>query len=135
MTTQQETAERVGAAKTLGLARYVQMVFVAFWAILLFIFDKAITAVWDNFAEPMPLLSTAGAAVLSGVVTIALYKNEKISRVSNDVVGELAKVSWPSREETQVSTVVVIITSIIAAIIVGSFDAVWSAITDLIYKV
>ena len=58
-----------------------------------------------------------------------------VIRISHEIVGELAKVTWPSREETQVSTIVVIVTSIIAAIIVGSFDAVWSTITDLIYKV
>ena len=31
-------------------------------------------------------------------------------------------------------TIVVIVTSLIAAAIVGSFDFVWSAITDLLYK-
>jgi preprotein translocase subunit SecE len=134
MTTQQETAERVHP-KTMGLARWVQMTFVAFWLLLLFIFDKLITAIWDNFAEPLPVVSTAVGAALAAVITLALYKNEKVSRVSSEVVGELAKVTWPSREETQVSTVVVIVTSIIAAIIIGSFDAIWSTITDLIYKV
>ena len=75
------------------------------------------------------------AAVVSIVITVVLYRHETVSRVSHEVVGELAKVSWPTRDEVQVSTVVVIITSIIASIIVGSFDAAWSAITDLIYKV
>ena len=42
--------------------------------------------------------------------------------------------AWPSRKETSASTIVVIITSIIAAGILGAFDAVWSTITDLIYK-
>ena len=50
---------------------------------------------------------------------LALYRNEKVSRVAHEVVGELAKVTWPTRKETQVSTIVVIVTSIIAAVIVG----------------
>ena len=51
-----------------------------------------------------------------------------------DVVDELAKVTWPSRKETYTSTIVVIVTSLIAAFIVGAFDYVWSAITDFLYK-
>jgi preprotein translocase subunit SecE len=134
MTTQQETAQHA-APKALGLIRYVQMTFVALWLLLLFVFDKLITAIWDKFAEPLPIVSTFGGAALAAVVTLALYRNEKVNRVCHEVVGELARVSWPTREETQISTIVVIVTSIIAAIIVGSFDAVWSTITDLIYKV
>jgi preprotein translocase SecE subunit len=121
--------------KTLGLARWVQMTFLAFGVFSLWIFDKIITIVWDRFAEPQPTLVTLFAAVASAVMTMTLYRQKKVSRVSHEVVGELAKVSWPSRKETQVSTLVVIITSIIAAAIVGTFDAAWSAITDLIYKV
>jgi preprotein translocase SecE subunit len=58
-----------------------------------------------------------------------------VSRVSSEIVGELARVSWPSRDEIQAATIIVIITSIIASIIVGAFDAAWSSLTDLIYKV
>ena len=82
----------------------------------------------------MVLLATAVREAGAGV-TLALYRREKVKRVATEVVGELAKVTWPSREETQVSTVVVIVTSLIAALIIGAFDAAWSTITDLIYKV
>ena len=78
---------------------------------------------------------TAAAAILAAGTTLTLYRQEKVARVANEVVGELAKVTWPSRTETQVSTIVVVVTSLIAAAIVGVFDAAWSAITDLIYKV
>jgi preprotein translocase SecE subunit len=111
------------------------MTFVAVFLLLLWVLDKVITIAWDRFSEPKPELVTAIAAVIATGVIMVLYRNAKVSRATHEVVGELAKVSWPSRKETQVSTVVVIITSIIAAAIVGAFDAAWSAITDLIYKV
>lgn len=133
--TEQQTASQDVQPRTLGLARWVQMAFVAFWVLLAWVFDKIITLVWDKFSEPLPTAVTAIALVLAGGITLACYRNPKVSRVATEVVGELAKVTWPSREETQVSTVVVIITSLIAAVIVGAFDAAWSAITDLIYKV
>ncbi len=46
---------------------------------------------------------------------------------------ELKKVTWPTRKETQAATIVVIVTVIIAAMILGAFDTVWSFFTDRIY--
>jgi preprotein translocase subunit SecE len=135
MSTQESTADQQFAPKTLGLARWVQLAFMAFAIVLLLIFDRLITIIWDKFAEPDPLLVSALAVALGAGCALAAYRHATVNRLANEVVGELAKVSWPTRDEVQVSTVVVIITSIIAAVIVGSFDAVWSAITDLIYKV
>ena len=136
MATQQSTADQHQYhPRTLGLARWVQLAFMAFAALLLLVFDKTITIIWDKFAEPEPLVVTLAAAVLAVATAVVAYRHPTVSRVANEVVGELAKVSWPTRDEVQVSTLVVIITSIIAAIIVGVFDAAWSAITDLIYKV
>jgi preprotein translocase subunit SecE len=131
---EQETAVEVHRPKSLGLDRWVQIAFMAFALLLLWLLDKIITLIWDRFAEPTPTLVTLLAALIAVSTAVVLYRQEKVSRVAHEIVGELTKVSWPSRKETQVSTIVVIITSVIAAIIVGSFDAAWSAITDLIYK-
>jgi preprotein translocase SecE subunit len=124
-----------GEVKSLGLGRWVQMAFMAVALFLFFVLDKLITLVWDKFSEPPPELVTVIALALGAVGAAALYRTPKVKRVAYEVVSELAKVSWPSRKETQVSTVVVIVTSLIAAIIVGSLDAAWSKLTDLIYKV
>ena len=132
---EQETAAQEGQPKTLGLARWVQMSFVATWLLLGWVLDKVVTLIWDRFAEPQPTVVTALSLAIAGAAILALYRQEKVKRTATEVVGELAKVTWPSREETQVSTVVVIVTSLIAAVIIGTFDAAWSAITDLIYKV
>jgi preprotein translocase SecE subunit len=135
MTTQQTTADHQAPVRAMGLARWVQMAFMGLWAILLIVFDKTITIVWDKFAEPQALSVTGLAVVLSGATTLLLYRHRTVSRVANEVVGELAKVAWPSRDEVRVSTIVVIITSFVAACIVGVFDAAWSWVTDFIYKV
>ena len=60
---------------------------------------------------------------------------KKIHTFVLEVCVELSKVSWPTRKETWSQTVVVLIVSVIAAIILGVYDAVWSHITDLIYNV
>lgn len=121
-------------AASLGLARWVQYVFVVTAAFFLWFLDKVATLVWQNFAEPPAVVITAVAAVISLGGTVALYRNERAHTMVADVVTELAKVTWPSRKETYASTIVVIVTSLIAAGVVGAFDFVWSFFTDLLYK-
>lgn len=119
---------------SLGLTRWVQYVFVVTAAFFLWFLDKVATLVWQNFAEPPAVVLTALSAVIAIGATIALYRNERAHSLVIDVVTELAKVTWPSRRETYASTIVVIVTSLIAAAIVGAFDFVWSFVTDLLYK-
>lgn len=76
------------------------------------------------------LLGLAGAAGAGFYV----YKHPAATTFSTDVVTELEKVTWPSRKETQTATVVVIITTILCALILGVFDAVWAQLTGLIYS-
>jgi preprotein translocase subunit SecE len=126
--------EALPTRATLGLARWVQYVFVVVAAFLLWFLDKVATLVWQNFAEPPTALITALAAMISIGATISLYRNERVHDLVTDVVIELAKVTWPTRRETYASTIVVIVTSLIAAGVVGAFDFVWSFFTDLLYK-
>jgi preprotein translocase subunit SecE len=126
--------ETLPARATLGLARWVQYVFVVAGLFFLWFLDKLVTLLWSNFAEPPATAITGIAAVIGLGGAIALYRNERVHTLVTDVVTELAKVTWPTRQETYVSTVVVIVTSLIAAAIVGAFDFVWSFFTDLLYK-
>lgn len=126
--------ETLPARATLGLTRWVQYVFVVSGLFFLWFLDKLVTLVWSNFAEPPATVITAIAAVIGLGGAIALYRNERIHTLVTEVVTELAKVTWPTREETYVSTIVVIVTSLIAAAVVGAFDFVWSFVTDLLYK-
>jgi preprotein translocase subunit SecE len=121
--------------KTLGSTRWVQTAFLAAGALLFLVLNRVIVGVWERFAEPNSILAAVISGVVAAVAAWRLYKVETINRAANDVVAELTKVSWPTRQEVSTSTVVVIITSIVAATILGIFDAVWSAITDLIYRV
>jgi len=131
MTALDTTAE--SHVKPLGLIRWVQVAFMGFALILFWLLDKIGLAVWQMFAEPNPTLNTVGAAAIAAVTTVVLYRNERVNQVTHDVIGELTKVTWPTRRETQAATIVVIVASIIAAVIIGILDAAWSKLTDLIY--
>jgi preprotein translocase subunit SecE len=71
-------------------------------------------------------------AFITAVIT---YRSEKVHTFVVEVCVELSEVTWPTRKETWSQTIIVIVVSIIAAIILGVFDAVWSQITDFIYDV
>jgi preprotein translocase SecE subunit len=121
-------------SKPIGpIVRWVSTAFLVFGVVLFWLLDKIGNAVWQIFAEPNTAVVSAGAAIASAVTTLVLYRNERINRITHDVLGELMKVTWPTRQETQVSTIVVIVASIIASVVVGVLDAAWSQLTDLIY--
>jgi preprotein translocase subunit SecE len=56
-----------------------------------------------------------------------------LSTLSNEVVVELKKVTWPNAQETRSATVVVIITVFIMAFFLGIFDLFWSSVMDFLY--
>jgi preprotein translocase subunit SecE len=78
-------------------------------------------------------LSKAVSMGLSVFIAYAAFKNERVNQFSSEVVAELRKVTWPGKEETKHQTVVVIITTLVIALLLGLFDAVWGWATGHIY--
>jgi preprotein translocase subunit SecE len=115
------------------LERWVQFGFIAIALLSMWLLGHVIEAIWFVFAEPDDTLITATALVVSGAGALIAYRHPKAHRFANEVAAELSMVTWPSRQETWTNTVVVIVTSVIAASILGVFDAAWSTVTDLIY--
>lgn len=83
--------------------------------------------------HPNDLMVNGVAAVLALIGGIWLYRNDRIYTLAHEIAGELKKVTWPTKKETQLGTIVVIVMVIISAIILGAFDMVWAALTDAIY--
>ena len=122
-----------GVSTTLGIERWVQFGFIGVALVSLWLLDNLIHDIWDAFREPNDTYVTMIAALVSISGTVWAYKNPKYYKFVTEVSVELSKVRWPNRLETRSHTVVVVIVSIIAAVILGMFDAVWSGVTDLIY--
>ena len=66
------------------------------------------------------------STLVSAIVTIGGFAyawfNEKSRNVSIEVATELMRVTWPSWEETRVSTFAVVIASLVAAVILFGID-------------
>ena len=87
-----------------------------------------------RFAEwlvsPVQLLSfglTAGAAIY---VRRASVSNQFL----NEVVQELSKVTWPTRQETVLSTGVACVLVVICAVVLLAFDSLWGTILRGIFS-
>lgn len=52
----------------------------------------------------------------------------------NEVISELKKVTWPTREETMKLTVVVIVISIVVGAFIGGLDSLFLRATTLLFK-
>lgn len=122
-----------GSARSLGLTRWVQFAFVAAFVALAWFLDKVITYIWGRFEEPPAPIVTGISAVLSLIIVVLSYRNPRLYGTSNQVASELSQVTWPDRQETWSSTIVVIVTSLIAAAILGSFDAIFKLLSDWVY--
>jgi len=117
-----------------GPNKAVHLMFMSAGLILFFLVYWTGDWVWGYFTKhPNAFLLQGIALVVAMTAGIITYRNDRVYALASDVATELKKVTWPTRKETQAATIIVIITVIISAIILGTFDAIWSWITDRIY--
>lgn len=90
--------------------------------------------IWGYFTRtPNEFYITVFAAVITIMGGIYLYRDEKSYGLVNEVATELKKVTWPDAQEVKTSTIVVVFMTILSAVILGFFDAIWSKLTQLVY--
>jgi len=125
---------------TFGLMKYVHVMYFVGALLIGYLLVMLIDWVWMSLRmgvtwvpEPSHWATIGIGAGTAAGLTFYLWRHPKVNRLAIEIVGELSKVTWPTRKELSVSTVVVIVVSIIAAIILGLFDLFWSwATTELL---
>lgn len=63
--------------------------------------------------------------LLAAVAFAILMRHPKVNTVLDEVVSELKKVTWPSREDVVRSTTVVVICILISSFLIAGLDMVW----------
>lgn len=112
----------------------VHLMFLCGGLLLFYLLKWTIDWIWGYFTRaPSEFLITLISAVVALFVGIALYRNERVNTLANEVAAELKKVAWPSSKEVKQATIVVIVMTLISAVILGVFDYVWANLTDIIY--
>jgi preprotein translocase SecE subunit len=83
--------------------------------------------------DNLTLSALIGAVVGLGTAA-ALFNLPRTHTLAGEVVEELYKVAWPTSAETRVNTIVVIVTSVIASLILGVFDITFNQLSTLLAK-
>ena len=113
----------------------VHLMYLVGAVILFYLLQWTIDWVWGTFtpSTPSDFKISLAAAVGATVVGIITYRNDQIYGLANEVASELKKVTWPTAKETRSSTITVIFMAILSALILFTFDLVWSGITERVY--
>jgi preprotein translocase subunit SecE len=79
------------------------------------------------------LVSTSALlGILGGAAGfVVALRNKEAVKFTDEVIGELRKVTWPSREETVRATTTVVLTTIFVAALLGLYDLMWKRVADL----
>jgi preprotein translocase subunit SecE len=85
-------------------------------------------------AESDPTLSNGIPVVVGLAVFLFLQFNTATVDFLDGVVVEMKKVVWPSRKDTWLMTIVVVITLILSGIVVGLYDMFWAKVIEMLVK-
>ena len=70
-------------------------------------------------------------SVVSGIVTfVVMLRIKKVMIFTDEVIGELFKVSWPVREETLKASITVVVTAVFTASLLSAYDYIWKNVAD-----
>lgn len=112
----------------------VHLMYLCGGVLLFYLLQWSIDWVWGYFGSPPSDFKISAASALIALITgVALYRNDRVYTLANEVSGELKKVTWPTAKEVRSATIVVIVMAVISAVILGAFDLVWSNLTELVY--
>jgi len=117
--------------------RWVVLAFVVLSIVVGWTVQAGSVSAFGQFAIPDtrlgPITLTTLLAVFAGGITmIALLRNEKAVKFTDEVVDELTKVTWPTREETVRASTTVVVTTLLVAVLLAVYDFVWKNIADLV---
>lgn len=89
-------------------------------------------AVPDTRIGGLVNLSTALSVGLAALTFMVLLRNEQAVAFTDEVVEELTKVTWPTRDETVRASTTVVVATLFTAAVLGGYDYLWKQVADLV---
>lgn len=86
-----------------------------------------------QLGRPSPNTATSIGVVLALIGAIIAWRNKRWFTFVSEVAVEVSQVTWPTRAETRVATIVVIVLTCICSVILAVMDLFWSNVTDWLY--
>ena len=145
-----EAGEEDPVAGHVGVEKYVHAAFFAAGILAAFLGGKILLSVWNNLAEwpqavrSMPFLIQYSeeergtitliiGAVLGVFLILRYYRRPAVRSWATSVAGELARVTWPSKDTVTNGTIVVLVAGAIATLYIALLDRLWGYLTNLVY--
>ena len=118
---------------------FVGLFFVATGALLAFVLHLAIASLFGVLrvnntpilGDGFPLSALIGTIVGLGAA-FGAFAAPRTKTLAGEVIDELNKVHWPTGEETRINTAVVVVTSVVAALILGVFDITFGQLSTML---
>ena len=122
-----------------NLQKWVNLSFLAcgllVWVLLREVFTLAFDALGLNRFDWVISPADIAGIVIGFVTFLVLWRLPKANTYLTDVLAELAKVTWPPRKETFLSTGLISIFLAIATLFVLMVDSIWGWVVDtLLYR-
>jgi preprotein translocase subunit SecE len=124
--------------------RLVVIAYIVFGFIIVMFLDHVLEMILARFGVSNAILIEGPdwriSTLIAGVATLGgfgyAWFNEKSRNASVEVATELMRVTWPSWEETRISTFAVVIASLVAALILFGIDTLsYTVMVDWLPKV
>ena len=99
--------------------------------------QSAAESAFAQFAWPdnriLGLVNTSTAiAVVGGFATFGgLIRTPRALKFAGEVVGELLRVTWPTRDETVRASTTVVVTTLFTAALLALYDFTWKNLADV----
>lgn len=120
--------------------KWIVLSYISGALLLSWVLDQTFKLIISYTRIPNPMVlgvlhaSTIVAFVAMGIFVYRYTRQEKVRNFSMEVVQELRKVTWPTKKNAYLSTIVVLVTVIITAAILGVFDWICTRLIGLVLQ-
>ncbi len=146
---QEDELEGLAPAQ-IGVEKYVHAAFFLVGILVAYLAGKVLFAAWNSLGdwpsavrmvpalisyseEQRGSLTLIVGAVVGLLIVLRYYRRPAVRNWATEVAGELARVTWPSKEATTNGTLVVLIAGAVATTYVTLLDRFWGYLTNLVY--
>ncbi len=117
--------------------RWVNIIFMVvalLVASVAFIGLEKMTALYnlESSVKQIDLFVRIGSILIGAAFGFGLYLNDQSNAFMNEVVLEMIRVTWPTPNETYKATFLVVVFVLVAGLLLGGFDSLWTWIMKLI---
>jgi preprotein translocase subunit SecE len=118
-------------------SRYVLLAFVVATILTGWLLQAATVSAFAQFSvldsRHFGLVQTSTAiGLVAGLITfVVLIRHKRVMTFADEVVGELVRVTWPTRDETVRASTTVVITAVFTSGVLALYDLLWKNLADL----